>query len=76
MHLLVKDTLKRVVDQKKQPVSGVTTICLRVDQAVHCGRWKVVSLLFNDHAKLLDIGGNWNTLLCTSIQSIPNMLNG
>ncbi|KAM9415983.1 nucleoporin SEH1 isoform 4-T17 [Salvelinus alpinus] len=27
-------------------------------------------------AKLLDIGGNWNKLLYTSIQSIPHMLNG
>ncbi len=25
--------------------------------------------------KLLDIGRNWNTLLNTPIQSIPNMLN-
>jgi hypothetical protein len=27
-------------------------------------------------AKLLDIGGSWNTLSYMSIQSIPNMLNG
>ena len=33
-------------------------------------------LLFNGCAKLLDIGGNWNTLLYTSIQSFPNMLKG
>ena len=63
-------------------VSGVTNICLmkrdtspshRVDQAVDCDLWNVVPPLFNGCAKLLDIGGNWNTLLCTSIQSIPNM---
>ncbi|XP_031660667.1 X-ray repair cross-complementing protein 5-like [Oncorhynchus kisutch] len=49
----------------------VTTICLmqrdrsplhRVDQAVDCGLWNVVPLLFNGCAELLDIGGNWNTL--------------
>ncbi len=60
---------------KNQSVSGVTTICFtqcsntspshRVDQVVDCGLWK-----------LLDIGWNWNTLSYTSIQSIPNMLNG
>jgi hypothetical protein len=41
----------------------------KVEQAVDCG-------LFNGCAKLLDIGENWNTLVYTSIQSIPNMLNG
>jgi hypothetical protein len=46
-----------------------------VDQAVDCVLWNVVPLLFNGCAKLLDIGGNWNTHLYTSIQSIPNMLN-
>ena len=65
-------------------VSGVTTICLmqcdtspshRVDQAVDCGLWNVVPLLFNSCAKLLDIGGNWKTLSYTLIQIIPNMLN-
>jgi hypothetical protein len=45
----------------------------RVDQAVDCGLWNVVPLLFNGCEKLLDIGRNWNTL---SIQSIPNVLNG
>jgi hypothetical protein len=34
----------------------------RVDQAVDCGLWNVVPLLFNGCVKLLDIGGNWNTL--------------
>ncbi len=66
-------------------VSGVTTICLtqcntspshRVDRVVDCGLWNVGPLLFNGCAKLLDIGRNWNTLLYTPIQSIPNMLNG
>ena len=47
-----------------------------VDQAVDCGLWNLVPLLFNDCVKLLDIGGNWNTLSYTSIQSIPNMFNG
>ena len=37
----------------------------RVDQAVDCGMWNVVPLLFNGCAKLLDIGGNWNTLSYT-----------
>jgi hypothetical protein len=61
----------------------MTTICLmhrntgpshRVDQAVDCGLRNVVPLLFNGCVKLLDIDVNWNTLLYTSIQSIPNML--
>ena len=65
--------------------SNVTTICLmqrntstshRVEQAVNCGLWNVVSLLFNGRMKLLDIGGNWNMLSYMLIQSIPNMLNG
>jgi hypothetical protein len=58
--------LKKVrgMDQKNQSVSGVTTICLmqrntspsnRVNQAVDCGLWTVVSLLFIGYAKLLDI---------------------
>ena len=60
----------------------MTTICLmqcntspshRVNQAVDCGLWNVVPLLFNDCVKLLDIGRNWIAL---SIQSITNMLNG
>ncbi len=70
---------------KNQSVSGVTTICLtkcntspshRVDQIVDCGLWNVGPLLFNGCVKLLDIGRNWNTLSYTTIQSIPNMLNG
>jgi hypothetical protein len=48
----------------------------RVDQAVDFGLWNVVTLLFNGCAKLLDTGGNWNKLPYTSIQSLPNMLNG
>ena len=76
---------KQVRGSENQTVSGVITICLmqrntspsyRVDQAVDCGLWDVVPLLFNGCAKLLDFGGNWNTLSYTSIQSIPNMLNG
>ena len=75
MHLLVTDTLKkgRGVDQKtSQSVSVVTTICLmqrdtspshRVNQAVDCGLWNVVPLLFIGCVKLLDIGGNWNTIV-------------
>ncbi len=68
---------------ENQSVSGATAICLkqyntsplhRVDQVVDCGLWKVGPLLFNGCVKLLDIGRNWNTLLYTSIQSIPNML--
>ncbi len=70
---------------ENQSVSGVTTICLmqrntspshRVDQVVDCGLWNVGPLLFNGCAKLLDIGRNWNMLLYSPIQSIPNMLNG
>ncbi len=70
---------------ENQSVSGVTTICLnqcntsashRVDQVVDCGLWNVGLLLFNGCTKLQDIGRNWNTLLYTPIQSIPNMLNG
>ena len=44
-----------------------TTPSHRGDQAVGCGLWNVVPLLFNGCAKLLDIGGNRNTLLYTSI---------
>ncbi|XP_071241199.1 adhesion G protein-coupled receptor E1-like isoform X1 [Salvelinus alpinus] len=69
---------------RNQSVSEVATICLmqrntspshRVDQAVDCGLWNVVPLLFNDCVKLMNIDRNWNTLSHTSIQSIPNMLN-
>jgi hypothetical protein len=45
----------------------------RVDQAVYCGLCNVVPVLFNGSVKLLDIGGNWNTLMYKSIQSISNM---
>ena len=44
----------------------------RVDQDVDCCLWNVVPLLYNGCVKLLDIGGNWNKLSYTSIQSIPN----
>uniref|UniRef100_A0AAZ3NWV6 Deacetylase sirtuin-type domain-containing protein n=1 Tax=Oncorhynchus tshawytscha TaxID=74940 RepID=A0AAZ3NWV6_ONCTS len=43
---------------------------------VDCSLWNVVPLLFNGCAKLLDIGGNWNTLSYTSIQRIPKCLIG
>jgi hypothetical protein len=46
----------------------------RVDQAVNCGLWNVVPLLFNGCEKLLFIGGNWNKLSYTLIQNIPNLL--
>jgi hypothetical protein len=84
MHLFT-DTLKRVGGgSENQSVSGVTTVCCmqrdtsshRVDQAVDCGLWNIVPLLFNVCAKLLDIGGNWNTLSYMSIQNVPKMLNG
>ncbi len=60
---------------ENQSVSGLTTIYLmqcnisshRVDQVVDCSLWDVGPLLFNSCAKLLDIGRNWNTLLCTPI---------
>ena len=35
----------------------------RVDQAVDCGLWNVVPLLFIGCVKLLDIGGNRNTIV-------------
>ena len=82
MHLLIKIKMWAWIIK---PVSGVTTICLmqrdtspsrRVDQAIDCVLWNVVPVLFNGCSKLLNIGGNWNTLLYTAIQSIPNMLNG
>ena len=87
MHLLVTDTLKKRLGYgpENQSVSGVTTICPmqqntspshRVDQAVDCGLWTFVPLLFNGCVKFLDMGGNWKTLLYMSIQRIPNMLNG
>ena len=79
MHLLTTDHLKPV------SIVCVTTICCmqrdtspshRVDQAVDFGLWNVVPFHFNGCVKLLDIGGYWNTLSYTSIQSFPNMLNG
>ena len=84
IHLLVTDSFKK----KSSGVNHktiVTNICLmqhntspshRVDQAVDCGLWNVVPLLFNGCVKLPDIGGNWNTLSYTSTQSIPNLHNG
>jgi hypothetical protein len=69
---------------ENQSVSDVTTIYLvqrdtspshKVYQAVDCGLWNVVPLVFNGCAKFLAIGGTWNTLSYTSIQSIPNVLN-
>ena len=48
----------------------------RVVQVVDCGLWNDVPLLFHGCEKLLDIGGNWNMLSYTSIQSIPHRLNG
>ncbi len=57
-------------------VVSFTSPSHRVDQVVECGLWSVGPLLFNGCAKLLDIGRNWNTMLYTPIQSIPNMLNG
>ena len=36
-----------------------------------CGLWNVVPILFNGCEKLLDIGGNWNTLPnCSGVQSL------
>jgi hypothetical protein len=83
MHLLVTDTLtKKVGAWIRKPVScGVTTICpmlrntspsQRIDQAVDCGLCNVVPT----HFQWLDIGGNWNTLSFTLLQSIPKILNG
>ena len=84
MYLLVTGTLKkgRGLDQKTcqylvwPPFALCTSPSHRVDQAVDCGLWNLVPLLFNGCKKLLDIGWNWNTLSYTSIQSIPNLLNG
>ena len=87
MHLLVTDTLKivRGVDQNTNQylvwpsfASCIATRFLRIELIrlliVACGM--LSPLLFNSCAKLLDIGGNWNKLSYTEIQSIPNMLNG
>ena len=69
-HLLVTDTLK-VEAWIRTPVSiwcdynlphAAQPISFRVDQAVDCGLWNVVPLLFNSCAKLLDIGENWDTI--------------
>ncbi len=56
-------------------VSDVTTICLMqcdtsLSHRVDCGLWSVGPLLFNNCAKLLDIGRNLNTLSHMPIQSI------
>ena len=45
----------------------------RVTHLLHI---ELIKLLFNGCAKLPDIGGNWNMLSYTLIQSIPNVLNG
>ena len=80
MQLLGRHLKKKGVDQKTShylvwpPLAS--TPSHRVGQAVDCGLWNVVPLLFNGCAKLLDIGRNWNTLSYTSTQSIPNMLSG
>uniref|UniRef100_A0A4W5QXN9 Myosin binding protein Ca n=1 Tax=Hucho hucho TaxID=62062 RepID=A0A4W5QXN9_9TELE len=77
MHLLVTYTFKKKsmeVDQKTSHICLMqcdTSPSHRVDQAVDCGLWNVVPLLFNGCVKLLVIVGNWNTLSYTSIQSIP-----
>jgi hypothetical protein len=47
---------------------------VNLNKSIDYGLWNVVPLTFNGCVKLLDIGGNWN--LYSSIQSIPNMLNG
>jgi hypothetical protein len=76
MDLLVTETLKKEGVWIRKPVSIWCDHHLhRVDQAADCGLWNDVPLLFSGCAKLLDIGGNWNMLSYTSIQSIPNMLN-
>ena len=72
---------KRGRGSENQSVSGVATICLmqratspshRVDQAVDCGMWNFVPLLFK---WLCKVAGYWRQRY-TLIQSIPNMLNG
>ena len=67
MNLLVTDTLKKVGVWIRKSVSVWCDQHLphanRVDQAVDCDLWIVVPLLFNGCAKLLDIGGNWNTVI-------------
>ena len=82
MHLLVTDTLKKKVGAWiRKPVSiwcdhhlfaswSETSPSHKVDQVVDCDLWNVVPLLLNGCVKLLDIGGNWNTLSYTLIQSI------
>uniref|UniRef100_A0A8C7LBU1 G-protein coupled receptors family 1 profile domain-containing protein n=1 Tax=Oncorhynchus kisutch TaxID=8019 RepID=A0A8C7LBU1_ONCKI len=83
MPLLVTDTQKERYwrGSEKQSVSGVTRFSScssssrRVYQAVDCGLWNLVPLLLNGCVKILDIGENWNMLLYTSIQCIPNVLN-
>jgi hypothetical protein len=77
----VTDTFKkrRGVDHKTSQYlvwppfvsSTATSSSHRVDQAVDRG----MLYHFNGCVKWLDIGGNWNTLSYTLIQSIPNLLN-
>ena len=55
---------------RKNGVSATTSLSHRVDHAIDCDMLSHSSSM----AKLLDIGGNWNTLLYMSIQSIPNVL--
>jgi hypothetical protein len=65
MHLFITNTLTKKVEAwiRNHSVSGVTTICLlqwntysshRDDQAVDCGLWNVVSLLFK-----CEVAGYW-----------------
>ena len=68
---------------ENQSVGGVTIYlmkrerspCDRGDQSVDCGLWNVVPLLFSRCAQLLDVGGNWNTLSYTLIQSITCLVS-
>ena len=85
MHLLVRYLKKQYgMDQKTSPylVWPPLASCRAtfpshiIDQAFDCDLWNVVPLLFKGCLMMLYIGEKRNTLSYTSIQSIPNMLNG
>ena len=72
LHLYLK-TKGRGMDQKTSQY--LVWPPLASYSATHLLRIELIRLLIGC-GKLLDIGGNWNTLSYMSVLSIPNMLNG
>ena len=73
MHLLVTDTNNNKKGRAICLMPHDTSPSHILDQAVDCGLWNVVLLLFNCCVKLLDIGRNCNTLSYTCLVSMQAM---